>query len=317
MDSSVKSKDLSLNTFESFLQNLSDINKVEFFSIWDEKIHKDDDFIDGLIKKNIIPKVTEKEIEQSSVKGIRKFVEKYNLLTSSIEKFECTPEYETFKFNCEKVQMLDSITSISYKLSEIVSSDIPDILESILTDEEDIDSYLEDLKKCRPLFDEQLLVQVVQNLEVYIYDILRVIYNREMKKLIINDKKKREKTVKYKDIFDCDDINDIHRLIVDEEIRENQSWKRVIGLFNDKKKLNIRFDDSGFSLRDLNELIETRHVVIHRKGVVDEKYVECTKDRSYHIGDRLRITHKMYIESLNNVVKLVKFIDKTVVDRYV
>jgi len=315
MSSSSMREDKSVERFEELLENESDIKKVEMFSVLDERM--ENDLIEDLVKSKIIPPVTKKEIEQSTVKGVQKFVDKYGLLVSSIEKYQWTQEYDTFKHNCDNLRKLDNITSLSYELFEIVSRDSPDILESILqVDEENIESYLDDMIRCRPLFNEQLLIQVVQVLEVYIFDILKFIYNKEIKKLILDDDKKGGKTLKYKDILDCNDVKDIYELMIEEEIRETQSWDRIIQVFNDKKKLNIKFEESGFTIENLKKLIQTRHLIIHRKGIVDRKYLEKTEDRSHKVGDKIEVSYKMFTDSLKNVSKLVELIDNKVVDRY-
>jgi hypothetical protein len=76
--------------------------------------------------------------------------------------------------------------------------------------------------------------------------------------------------------------------------------------------IHITFDSwlTDAELIQLERLYQKRHLLAHREGIVDSKYIEKTNDNSYKVGQRITIIPKdidflLYVlDKLANGIKL-------------
>lgn len=74
-----------------------------------------------------------------------------------------------------------------------------------------------------------------------------------------------------------------------------------------KKVLNEGYEDwlSTKELSELNVLFQKRHILAHNEGMVDEKYIERSKDTSYKLGQRIVVKEKDVIQLIYLIQKIV------------
>ena len=85
--------------------------------------------------------------------------------------------------------------------------------------------------------------------------------------------------------------------------KSNKLWLNLIGIGY----------DNWLSKTEINELVkftQRRHLIEHKGGIVDTKYLEVTGDSNYSVGDRI-IVKSSDIDSLGKIIlKIIKAITK-------
>lgn len=266
------------------------------------------------VRKWLVPPhglFTPHDLKRLADKELVKLVKRLELVGKPSDVYNYTDELDAFRFNIEKTKLLSKTTYEAYYYLTVELDIDPDKAKELEIKIDDVfNIYL-------PIFYEQLLVQVVSIIEAYLDDILRYIYNKELgRKSFIKESKSMDKRMSYKKILDFKSLEELHQLIVEETIGEYQRWDERIKFFNDRKKLNIKFDESGFKVKDLKKLTARRNIIIHRKGIVDQKYLADTKDKTYKIGDEIKIDQGYISNTLDGIEKLAEFIDKKVIEEY-
>lgn len=332
-DHSVKSDNLDLLRMFSGNPDIQRLKVATLLygagSLSEEELYK-------AIGSGLVPKVTKQELKQCGP-DITELIKKFGLTISARDKYGQTDEFEIFKYNFENLEKLKITLDRLYELFHNVSESMPELVEEVfgeynpydsdernsddLEDEGDdfdedssLDDSAKDLKECRPLINEQLFVQAVQILEIYLDDILKIIYNRKLEDLIIDDKENKFIKLKYDEILKFKNLGELRNFIIDAEVNKLKTWSKRIGFFKDSK---IDFDKSGFTIAELSMLVERRNLIMHRKGIVDKFYLDKTKDKTYKLQEKVNVTDDMVGRALDNTFKLAGYIDKKVLKPFV
>lgn len=95
---------------------------------------------------------------------------------------------------------------------------------------------------------------------------------------------------------------------------ENSSFPKVVEYFNDKFKINL--NTANVPPERITEILATRNIHIHNKGVVNRHFRKLVKDSTLRPGAYKRIT-KTYLDNAANYVEtIVSFIDLEVRTKY-
>jgi len=93
-----------------------------------------------------------------------------------------------------------------------------------------------------------------------------------------------------------------------------KSFPDVIKYFD--KKFNINLNASGTSSADIVEIMATRNIHVHNRGLVNRRYLDLVKGSKLKVGAYRSITRKYLKESIGSVNSLAKFIDAEVQRKY-
>ncbi len=143
---------------------------------------------------------------------------------------------------------------------------------------------MEDLKESEKVVLESSVILICTVFEAFILDVLKKFYKMNLRKLIEMDEKKGKKTVSYREILDFKTLEELHSYIIQEVIND-YTWSGIIGFFH--KKLNINFEDSGVRISKINEIRETKNILVHKKGRIDERFLKQVKGCKYRVGDKI------------------------------
>ena len=77
----------------------------------------------------------------------------------------------------------------------------------------------------------------------------------------------------------------------------SQLWRRASGRGYEEML-------SAKELRELNRLLQQRHLLSHREGIVDQEYIDKSGDHTYSVGQRLVVREASVLRLAELVVKL-------------
>lgn len=93
-----------------------------------------------------------------------------------------------------------------------------------------------------------------------------------------------------------------------------KSFPDIVNYFN--RKFNINLSDSGVSDERIVEIMATRNIHVHNRGIVNRRYLESVKESKLKVGAYKSITSGYLRISFDSIVALVKFIDAEVQRKY-
>jgi hypothetical protein len=64
------------------------------------------------------------------------------------------------------------------------------------------------------------------------------------------------------------------------------------------------------------EILATRNIHVHNRGMVSRRYLQCVKKSTLKIGTYKSITKEYLRDSINSISKIVEFIDTEVQRKY-
>ncbi len=148
----------------------------------------------------------------------------------------------------------------------------------------------------------------VDNFETYLSDILYEIFLAKPATL------KSEQTVTIKEVLSCSDLQEFVHYWAKQKINKLQKGS-VTGFIKENKqisKLNVINDEEQ---REIEKLLQIRHLYSHRNGIVDEKFLR------FYTGEfELNTEHQMAIsdicDKLNYLACIVDRLDNTAIDKY-
>lgn len=208
---------------------------------------------------------------------------------------------KNFEYNILKSKLL-------YMTSQEVGNILPRIIsriskygqkESVFDHEFEIEKGLIVHIKSYHIYAEQALISAVSASDVYFKD--KLSYEITKDKIVL--KKFSEKQIDVKRILDIG-LNlsyDIGKLITEKE--DFQSVEYI------QKEYKKAFDFDPFDdteLKELRKIFAIRHLIIHRAGIVDHKFIRDT-GLDYKIGES-------FIISLDEILDMINFMEKTIIE---
>ena len=140
------------------------------------------------------------------------------------------------------------------------------------------------------------LINFIARTEAFLNDLLEILFLWKKKSLISN------KNLSYKEIIECENLDDLIKTIREKEILEfsHSSFKDKIDYF--KSKFNLSFPGLDDNLDQIIEMFTTRNIILHNNGIVNETYLKINKDSNLEKGSKRIIdkdySHNVYIYSM-------------------
>lgn len=130
-----------------------------------------------------------------------------------------------------------------------------------------------------------------------IIDLVRELYKKDYRVLI-----KSNKNLNYEQILNFENINDLKEYILEKELLEfsYKSIKDQIKYISQEFKLEIILTTEQLS--NLIEIRETRNILVHNNGKVNEVYLRNTKNNNLKIGDE-RLVDSYYLNESKHLLR--------------
>lgn len=199
------------------------------------------------------------------------------------------------------------------KLSKVEEKRL-DELEGRAEDLADIDMFVPTDAKLFRQFSELIrilgLSHLVTIFEGYLADVVREIF------LVHPEALKSAKKLTAETVLNLGERKQIVSYLAEKETKKllYKSFLGVVNYFS--KKFNISLDDSGVSAERIVEIMATRNIHVHNKGVVNRRYLESVKDSKLKVEAYKSITSEYLRVSIDSIKTLVKFIDAEVQRKY-
>jgi len=104
--------------------------------------------------------------------------------------------------------------------------------------------------------------------------------------------------------------------LADNEVNEllYRPFPNIVRYF--KKKFNLDLNACVVSPETIEEIMQTRNIHVHNRGLVNQRYLESVKKTTLKVGAYKPITRKYLVESIDSVETFVEFINSEVERKY-
>ncbi len=146
------------------------------------------------------------------------------------------------------------------------------------------------------------------NFETYMSDLLYEIF------LAKPDTLKSEQTVTVKEVLNCTDLQDFIEYWAKQKIGKLQKGS-VKGFIEDTpqiKKLNVL---ENSEIKEIDKLLQIRHLYSHRNGIVDDKFLKFLPD-IVELNSEFIMSISDIVYKLEYFIEIVNRIDDSAVDKY-
>lgn len=141
-------------------------------------------------------------------------------------------------------------------------------------------------------------INLIARTEAFLNNVLETLYLWNKNSLI------SDKTVSYKEIINCENIDELVKGIRENAILEfsHSSFKDKLDLL--KKKFRLNFPYIEKHMPRIIELFTTRNIILHNNGIVNKTYLNINKNSEYELGVKLTI-NKEYIKLTFGLLVLI------------
>jgi len=199
------------------------------------------------------------------------------------------------------------------KLSQADEKRFAELAERV-DDLTDVDIFFPTELKLFRQFSELIRVlglsYLVTIFEGYLVDIVREIL------LAHPDVLKSGRQLTAETVLDLGGQKQIVSYLAEREVEEllYRGFPDVVNYFD--KKFNINVNASGVSAGEMVEILATRNIHVHNRGMVNRRYLESVRDSRLKVGAYKSITREYLKDSINSIRTLVQFIDTEVQRKY-
>jgi hypothetical protein len=81
-------------------------------------------------------------------------------------------------------------------------------------------------------------------------------------------------------------------------------------------KFNIAIEASGVEFNSINLIFEKRHVLVHRNGTVDDKFIRNTGSKDFTKGESIKIETQYFYESMDKLRKVADYLAQEIVTKF-
>ena len=154
------------------------------------------------------------------------------------------------------------------------------------------------------------LLYLVAIFESYLVDIVREIL------LTCPDALKSGRQFTAEAIIKLGEQKQIISYLAEKEVEDllYKSFPDVVNYFD--KKFNINLNASGVSVENIVEILATRNIHVHNRGIVNQRYLELVGGSTLKVGAYKPITRKYLRDSIDSISTLVEFINTEVQRKY-
>ena len=166
-----------------------------------------------------------------------------------------------------------------------------------------IESELNKISKYPELVQKLAFINIVSHFEVFFQEITWLVLRINWKAFSNSD----QKSLTYKKIFQFDSPKSLLDNIISKEVQDLTYKKKRDHIEELENKYNfstlefVGYDNSEKEkekrLLQLEEIFETRNIILHNSNYINEKYLKIITNTDYKIGDQRKIDHEYFIES--------------------
>lgn len=99
-----------------------------------------------------------------------------------------------------------------------------------------------------------------------------------------------------------------------EYLRENSFQKRLVFIGGN---LKISLDTENFKGKELKEIVATRHIITHNRGIVDDKYLkEVARNPAFRSGEERPINDQYFEDSVRILNSAVVYLGLALTEKY-
>jgi hypothetical protein len=152
------------------------------------------------------------------------------------------------------------------------------------------------------------LIYMVSLFEYYICDIIKYIYSKKIYIL-----KTRKKELDYETMLSFNTMEELNEYIIEKEHETigHKSYEDIKKYFMNKFKIDFtKLKNENL----INPIFVTRNIIVHNRGVVNEKFLLKVQNSGYKLGDVVKINEDYLDKTLSLLRSLNFYIDSCVKD---
>jgi hypothetical protein len=174
----------------------------------------------------------------------------------------------------------------------------------------ELQSLKEQIDFTRPARLEIALSRSVDNFLSYVSDILtQAIVTRPT--LL-----KTQEQVTLEEVLQHASLEDFVRWAAEKRVNE-LSFKGLAKITEYiEKRLGLELHTSEADWKTLKKSVAVRNIVVHRRGVMDERFVWAMEDKSYQVGEKFCVPRELLAETMKCTMRVVRDFDKRVADKF-
>jgi hypothetical protein len=157
----------------------------------------------------------------------------------------------------------------------------------------------------RQVFLEMFLSRMVDNFQNYLVDLIREILHSNPSMLST-----RQQSLTLEEVLTYDRIEDLVHDVVERKVN-SLSYEGFSDLQKWCTDRGIPISVPASRLAEVIELIATRNIIAHNRGIVDERYIRSVRHPSFSIGARRDLSVDYFYEAKTLLDKIVYNTDKS------
>jgi hypothetical protein len=161
------------------------------------------------------------------------------------------------------------------------------------------------LRSNRQAFLEMFLSRMVDNFQNYLVDLIREILHSKPTMLST-----RQQSLTLEEVLTYDRIEDLVRDVIERKVN-SLSYEGFSDLQKWCTDRGIPISVPATRLAEVIELIATRNIIAHNRGIVDERYIRSVRHPSFPLGARRDLSVDYFYEAKNLLDKIVYNTDKS------
>lgn len=203
-------------------------------------------------------------------------------------------------------------------IGNVLVEEIPPFIKAKL---ENVKKMLENIEKGSIKEDygiiySQMCVLAVSCLEALLkMCFIDLIQNKD--RLNLNYSKLKQLKITALDIIKADfDYRDqFAEFLLKEETGSFQSLRRIMEMFENYFSINLTLDED--LKRRLIFYLELRHLLVHKSGIVDQRYIKSTDQfdanlKNYDLGDKVELNEDDWEKMRQSFIEFVELLDKEI-----
>jgi len=153
-----------------------------------------------------------------------------------------------------------------------------------------------------------LFSSFADNFETYLSDLLYEIF------LANPDTLKSQKEVTIKEVLDCSDMQEFVHYWANKQISKLQKGS-VKGFIEDNKQISKLEAIDGLEQKEIEKILQVRHLYSHRNGIVDEKFLQYFSGE-FDLNSEYEIPISELLKKLLYISGIVNNIDAKAINKY-
>jgi hypothetical protein len=166
------------------------------------------------------------------------------------------------------------------------------------------------LRKYKQELLQAFFVRFIDNFEVYLVDILREALKQKPEIL-----RSRQQTITLDYLLQFKSIDDLIQDVIESKVNI-LSYKGFSDLEDWYEEKGIPLIVENEKIVEVVEMIATRNIIVHNRGLVDEKYLRSLNTSTFKVGDLRELDVDDMFETLETLNTIVSATDQKIVQKF-